>query len=161
MVVNIGAQTTDFSIIKSGVISFTRTLPTGGMSFTKVLAQDLALPPNQAEEYKKTYGLKEDQLEGKVARSLKPVFQVILEEIKRSIVFFQNKFPEEIVSTIILSGGSAKMPGIVESIVKEIGLETQVGNPWLRIERNPQKFLRIDEEGPMFVVAVGLAMRET
>lgn len=161
MVVNIGAMTTDLSIIKAGVISFTRTIPTGGVTFTKILSQDLALPPNQAEEYKITYGIQENQLEGKVARSLKPILSIITEEIKRALIYFQNKFPDETVSIIILSGGSAKLPGIVESLVKDVGLETQIGDPWLRIERDPKKFTKIEEEGVMFTVAVGLAMRAT
>lgn len=160
MVVNLGAKTTDLSILRNGVISFTRSIPTGGENFTRALSQDLGFALPQAEEYKKTYGLKKDQLEGKIYRSLRPLFAIIVEEIKRSITFFQNKFPDEIVSAIILSGGSAKLPGLVESLVEEIGIETQVGNPWTRVEKDPQRFQRIDEEGSIFVVAVGLAMRE-
>lgn len=160
MVINLGAQTTDFSILKAGVIAFTRSIPTGGIAMTRILGQDLGLPLAQAEEYKKTYGLKQDILEGKVARSLKPIFTVIVEEIKRSITFFQNKFPDEPVSTIILSGGSAKLPGLVESLVEAVGLETQIGNPWSRITLDPAKFAKLEEEGAVFVVATGLAMRQ-
>lgn len=160
MVVNLGAKTTDLSILRNGVISFTRSIPSGGENFTRALAQDMGFALPQAEEYKKTYGLKKDLLEGKVYRSLKPLFAVTVEEIKRSITFFQNKFPDEVISAIILSGGSAKLPGLVESLVEEIGIETQIGNPWVRVEKDPKRFLRIDEEGATFVVAVGLAMRE-
>lgn len=160
MVINLGARTTDLSILRAGVISFTRSIPTGGENFTKALSQDLGFPLPQAEEYKKTYGLDKDQLEGKIYRSLKTLFSVIVEEIKRAITFFQNKFPEEVVSAIILSGGSAKLPGLVEALVEESGIETQVGNPWTRIQKDPQRFAKLDEEGATFVVAVGLAMRE-
>lgn len=159
MVINLGAQTTDFSIMKSGVISFTRSVPTGGDSFTKALAQDLGIPLPQAEEFKKTYGIHEDQLEGKVYRSIQPIFSVVIDEIKRSITFFQNKFPDEVISTIILSGGSAKLPGLVEALVNSVGIETQVGNPWTRIDKDPQRFTKLDEEGAVFVVAAGLGMR--
>lgn len=160
MVINMGAKTTDLSILKNGVIAFTRSVPTGGESFTKVLAQDFGFPFPQAEEYKKTYGLEKDKLEGKVYRSLLPLFTVIVEEIKRSITFFQNKFPDEMISTIILSGGSAKLPGLVAALVDAIGVETQVGTPWTRIEKDPARFARLEEEGSVFVVAAGLAMRE-
>lgn len=160
MVVNLGAKTTDLSILRNGVIAFTRSIPTGGEHFTKALAQDLGFPIPQAEEYKKTYGLRKNELEGKVFNSLRPLFGVVIEEIKRSITFFQNKFPDEVVSTIMLSGGTAKLPGLVEALVEETGVETQIGNPWARVEKDLKRFARLDEEGPIFAVACGLAMRE-
>lgn len=160
MVVNFGARTTDFSIIRGGIITFTRSVPTGGSSFTKAVAQDLGFPFGQAEEFKKTYGLRQDQLEGKIYHALKPIFFIIVEEIKRALVFFQNKFPDEGVATIILSGGSAKLPGFVEALVEQVGIETQIGNPWSRIEKNRERFGKLEEESAVFAVATGLAMRE-
>lgn len=160
MIVNIGAVSTDFSIIRRGVIVFTRTVPTGGDSLTRVIAQDLNLPIAQAEEYKRTYGLIESELEGKVFQVLKPIVTVIVEEIKRAIAYFQSKYAEEVISSIILSGGSAKLPGMVGLLANSTGVETQIGNPWARIEKDMQKFGRLDQEGATFVVAAGLAMRE-
>ncbi len=159
MVINLGAQSTDFSILKGGVIAFTRTLPTGGNNFTRALSQNLGIPLPQAEEYKKTYGLEEDKLEAKVYKSIQPIFSVMVEEMKRAITYFQNKYPDESVSTIILSGGSAKLPGLVAHITDAVSIETQVGNPWTRIEKDQARFGKIEEEGPVFAVATGLAMR--
>jgi type IV pilus assembly protein PilM len=160
MVVNIGAQTTDISILRAGVISFTRAIPTGGATFTKALAQDFNFTIPQAEEYKKAYGLLKDKLEGKVYASLLPIYSVISDEIKRSITFFQNKFSDEAVTSLILSGGTAKLPGLVPALTESTGIETQIGNPWQRIIKDPKRFQRLDEEGSVFVIALGLAMRE-
>ncbi|KKS40221.1 MAG: type IV pilus assembly protein PilM [Candidatus Gottesmanbacteria bacterium GW2011_GWB1_43_11] len=160
LVINLGAQTTDFSILKGGVIIFTRSIPTGGVSFTQALSQDLGFPVPQAEEYKKTYGLQKDQLEGKVYHSLKPLFSVISEEIKRALTYIQDKYPDEVISSVILSGGGAKLPGMVEIMVEETGIETQVGNPWTRVQMNQERFNKLKDEGVVFAVAVGLAMRE-
>lgn len=159
MVVNFGAKSTDLSILRSGTISFTRSVPTGGEHLTRALAQDLGFPTPQAEEYKKTYGLEKNQLEGKVYRSLIPLFSVIIEEMKRSITFFQNKFSDEVISTIIVSGGSAKLPGLISIVAQEVGIETIVGNPWTRVSIDRKKFNKLGDEGVTFVVAVGLAMR--
>lgn len=160
VILNVGDQSTQLSILRKGLLTLTRSIPTGGAAFTNALAQDLGLPLPQAEEYKKTYGVLEDQLEGKVYRSLKPILSVIIEEIKRAITFFQTKYAGEVVSTVILSGGSAKLPGFVSVIANETGVEAQLGNPWLKVERDPKRFAKLDEEGTMFGVAVGLAMRE-
>lgn len=160
MVVNFGARSTDLSILRNGIINFTRSVPTGGEHFTRALAQDLGFPTPQAEEYKKTYGLQQNQLEGKVYRSLKPLFSVVVDEMKRSITFFQNKYPDEVISMIIVSGGSAKLPGLVTSLAQELGTETIIGNAWIRVSRDQKRFGKLDDEGAAFVVAVGLAMRE-
>jgi type IV pilus assembly protein PilM len=160
MVINLGAKTIDLSILRKGVIAFTRSIPTGGESFTKALVQDFGFSQVQAEEYKKTYGLEKDKLEGKVYRSLKPLFTVFSEEIKRAITYFQNKFPDDTITTIILSGGTARLPGLVEAIVEDAGVETQIGNPWLNIEKDEKIFAKLEDEGALFSVAIGLAMRE-
>lgn len=160
MIINIGAMSTDFSIMRGGVITFTRSVPTGGTTFTKAISQDLGFPLQQAEEYKKTYGLRQDQLEGKIYAAIKPIFSVISEEVKRALTFYQNKYPDETIVSIILSGGSAKMPGLVEALVESVSIETQIGNPWGRIQKDATRFARLDEEGAVFTVSVGLAMRE-
>lgn len=160
MILNIGDQSTQLSVIRAGLLTLTRSIPVGGATLTNALAQDLGLPVPQAEEYKKTYGVHEKELEGKVYHSLKPIMTVIIEEIKRAIAYFQTKFPNEVISTIILSGGSARLPGLVEVLANETGVEAQLGNPWLKIERDPKRFAKLEEEGAVFSVAVGLAMRE-
>lgn len=160
MVINIGALTTDISILKSGVIAFTRSTPTGGSTFTRAIAQDFGFSVPQAEEYKKAYGLDQSKLEGKVYASIKPLFSALVEEVKRSVTFFQTRFPQEVISSMILSGGTAKLPGLVTQFTENLGIETQIGNPWLRVSRDVRRFQRLDEESAIFVVAIGLAMRE-
>jgi type IV pilus assembly protein PilM len=161
MIINLGSQTTDFSIFRSGLITFTRSVPIGGSNFTKALAQDMGFPLPQAEEFKKTYGLQKDQLEGKVRRSLIPIFTMLIDEIKRAITFFQNKYTEEVISTIILSGSGAKLPGLVEAMVEAVGVETQIGNPWSQVVIDAKRFPELQEKGAVFTVAIGLAMRES
>jgi type IV pilus assembly protein PilM len=63
LIVNIGASTTDLSIVRVGAIAFTRSIATGGTAFARSIAQDLGFELPQAEEYKKTYGLDETKLE--------------------------------------------------------------------------------------------------
>ncbi|RJR15194.1 type IV pilus assembly protein PilM [Candidatus Microgenomates bacterium] len=160
MIVNIGALTTDLSIVKSGVIAFTRSIPTGGTTFTRGLAQDFSFSMPQAEEYKKAYGLDKEKLEGKVYNTLYPLYKMIAEEMKRAVMFFQSRYSQENVTSIILSGGTAKMPGLVSQITTDLGVETLIGNPWTHVTRDPKRFAKADEENASFIVAVGLAMRE-
>ncbi|MCL5411359.1 MAG: pilus assembly protein PilM [Patescibacteria group bacterium] len=159
MVVSIGATTTDICISHEGNLTFTRSIATGGTAFTRAIAQDLGFETDQAEEYKKTYGLDANQLEGKVMQSIKPVFDVAVNEIRRALAYYSNKKPDDSVKRIILCGGTAKLPGLVVYLANALGIEVQIGNPWEKINV-PEKIKdKLNEEGSSYSVSVGLAMR--
>ena len=82
MLVSMGAQTTDIAIIKNGILAFTRSLSAGGDALTRAIAQSLDLNLTQAEEYKRTYGVAPDKLEGKIAHASAPITNTIITELK-------------------------------------------------------------------------------
>jgi len=160
MIVSVGSTNTDLSIIRSGMVSFTRSIASGGNVLSRAIASDLVLEFEQAEQYKKTYGLLDDQLEGKVMMAIKPTFELIINEIKKAISFYQSKNPNDQVKRIVLSGGTAKMPGLLIFIANALGIEAQVGDPWFNIKKDPSIESQLSEDAPMYSVAVGLALKE-
>jgi len=54
--INIGAGTTDISIVRNGLLSFTRPIPLAGDSFTKALAESLGRDETEAERLKRELG---------------------------------------------------------------------------------------------------------
>lgn len=158
MVASLGAQTTDFAIIGDGVLSFTRSISSGGEALSRALAQKLDFDISQAEEYKKTYGLETNKLEGKIVSAVKPIMDTIIGEMKRAIAFYGEQHPQRKIEAIVLSGGTAKVPGMVVYIASEMNIETQLVNPWIDIARE-SRFAVLDAQGPVFSVAVGLALR--
>lgn len=158
MIVSLGAQTTDLAIVRSGILAFTRSISAGGEALSRALVQGFDMNQIQAEEFKKTYGVEKGQLEGKILEAVKPIMDTIISEMRRSIAYYQEKFKNEHVDTILLSGGTARLPGMVLYIAEATGVETQLGNPWVGITRD-QRFAILDNEGPTFAVAVGLALR--
>lgn len=160
LIIQFGAATTDFAVVSKGLIWLTRSISTAGMSLTRILAQHFNFEFSQAEEYKKVYGLSQDQLEGKVYEILKPVVDIILGESKRVIQFFQAKYPQNPVKRIILSGGGARMPGLVAYLANVLGLEVQEADPWYTISKNQNLTGKLAQDAPSYSVAVGLAMRE-
>lgn len=161
MTVNIGAATTDIAVVKNGTIRFTRSISTGGTALARAVSQSLGFDLQQAEEYKKAYGLDETKLEGKVMHAIKPIFDVIVEEIKRSLAFYNTHKKEEKVKRVILSGGTASLPGIIVYLASTLDVEVQLGNPWRFVDK-PPKFTdkELEEVGPSFATAVGLALKE-
>ncbi len=160
LIVQLGATTTDFAAVSKGLIWLTRSISTGGIALTRSLAQHFNFELAQAEEYKKVYGLMEDQLEGKVFEALKPVVDIISGEGKRVVQSFEAKYPQDPIKRVVLSGGGAKMPGFVVYLANTFGLEVQEADPWYAIAKDKASISRLAQNAPSYSVAVGLALRE-
>lgn len=160
LLIHIGALTTNLAILRNNVMVLTRSLPTGGRALARAVVQTLGLEESQAEEYKKTYGLEEEKLEGKVMAAIKPIFDTVVSEMKRIISFDQEKNPETPLKRAILSGGTARLPGICTYLTQNLGLEVQIGNPWQNITKDARFTAELDENVAVFATAVGLAMKE-
>ena len=61
ILINFGGVATEIAVIAEGYIQFTRSLGVGSLILTRAIAESLGLDINQAEEYKKTYGLAADK----------------------------------------------------------------------------------------------------
>lgn len=160
LIVQLGATTTDFATVSKGLIWLTRSISTGGIALTRSLAQHFNFELSQAEEYKKVYGLLEDQLEGKVFEALKPIVDIIAGESKRVIQSFEAKYPQDPIKRVVLSGGGAKMPGFVIYLANALGLEVQEADPWYAIAKDKSSVSKLAQDAPSYSVAVGLALRE-
>ena len=160
LIVELGATTTDFAAVSKGLIWLTRSISTGGMALTRSLAQHFNFELYQAEEYKKVYGLLEDQLEGKVYEALKPIVDIISGEGKRVVQSFEAKYHNDPIKRVVLSGGGAKMPGFVIYLANTFGLEVQEADPWVSIEKDPALGQKLAAEAPNYAVAAGLALRD-
>ncbi|OGE25509.1 hypothetical protein A3C26_02250 [Candidatus Daviesbacteria bacterium RIFCSPHIGHO2_02_FULL_39_12] len=160
LIIQLGVNTTDLAAVSKGLIWLTRSISTGGMAFTRSLAQYFNFELSQAEEYKKIYGMNEDQLEGKVFETLKPLMDIVAQESKRVIQSFAAKYPQDPIKRVVLSGGGAKMPGLVVYLANNLGLEVQEADPWYSIEKNALLAPKLSPVAPAYSVAVGLALRE-
>jgi len=54
--VNVGATNTDITIIREGLLSFTRTIPLAGDSITNAISEGLGIDINEAERLKREWG---------------------------------------------------------------------------------------------------------
>ena len=159
----IGSENTEIIVVYKGAVRFTRTISIGGSALTRAISQSLNFEFSQAEEYKKTYGMETTQADGKVYNALKPVIDNILNEIRRSRTFYTTHNPNVIINRLIISGGTALMPGLVFYIANNLDLEVELANPWRNIvisqKLESQKELLM-QQGSAFVTSVGLAMKE-
>ncbi len=162
IVINIGANSSDVGFIYRGALRLTRSLPIGGTTLAKAVSEGLNIPLEQAEEYKRGYGLDDAALEGKITTALEPFLASIVKEISRSIDFYTSRSYGENVSRLVLSGGSSALPGILQYFAGKTGIETEIIDPFLNIDI-PEKFAKEDfsQMRPSFALAVGLALSQS
>lgn len=160
MILNIGAASSSLAIIKEGLIVFTYSIPTGGGAINRAIASDFGFSMSQAEEYKKIYGYSSSALEGKIGKASKPILTSILSEIKKAISFYNEKYKTDSpIKQILLSGGTAKLPGLNIFFADNCGIETVIANPW-KILGNQELPKEVTENAPDYTTSVGLAMRD-
>ena len=171
VLVDIGGGTTDIAIFSDGAIWQTAVLPIGGNLITSDIAIGLRLPPGVAEELKITYGhcdpstIDEDDMidlsqfmpdcDDLVPRKLlaeiiqarvEELCTMVREEIKKS--GYEGLLP----AGIVLTGGSAEMPGILELASQTLDLPARIGSP-LGLHGLADSISR-----PAYATAVGLLL---
>lgn len=159
MLLDFGARSTDIAVARNQQLVFTRTIPTAGDAFTRAVAQSLGVEQLQAEEYKKTYGMSTDQLEGKIKGALDPILKLVTDEIKKTIHFYQTEEKAEVPKSIIVSGGTSGMPQVVSVLSQLLNMEVIMGNPFSTVRLDPQVAATLANYAPLYSIAVGLAMR--
>ena len=148
VIVDIGAGTTDVAIFTGGSIRHTAVIPIAGDLITSDIAMALRTPTKDAEEIKVEHGVAKqlladpaDQVEvpglGDRAprmlskQALAGVIEPRVEEIFSLVqqVIRESGYEELLSSGIVLTGGSAVMPGMVE-LAEDIFLKpVRRGNP--------------------------------
>lgn len=158
LLIHIGAGTTNVAIVNNGIIVLAFSISIGGIAITRAISVDLAIDPAQAESFKKTYGLNEEAFEGKIGRALTPILDSMVADIQKAVLSFKQKSNTDI-KQIVLSGGSALLPGIDAYFTNILGIQVVVGNSFesYGIANVPNE-LRVD--APSYNVVIGLALRD-
>ncbi len=160
LIIHIGAMNSTLGIIQNGLLVFNYSVPLGGVALTRAIASDFGLQPEQAEEYKRVYGLSDKNFGGKVGKAIEPILISLLTEVKKAMAFYSEKYKNDSpISQLLLTGGSASLPGLPVYFAQNLGVESVLANPWkmLNVSRVPQQ---IEAMGPEFAVAIGLALKD-
>ncbi len=160
LVFSFGATTNEIAILHNQIMVYNKSYPLGGNTLTKAIAEELGFDILQAEEYKKTYGLDENKLEGKIAKIINPFFTTIFSEIEKTVSYFKEHYPKEELTTIILTGGAVKLPGLVLSVTKGLGLDSQIINPFININVDEKILPVITPDASLYTTSIGLSLKD-
>jgi|GEM_PF-3387622 type IV pilus assembly protein PilM len=163
LVVNVGSIGTEMMVIRSGNVRFSRNVSLGGTDFNKAIAQGLSISEDQADEYRKSYGLDAQLLSGKVRQVVLPMAETLINEINRTMNFYLTRNTFCTFNRILYCGGAVTMPGLLAYSAEHLSIEVELANPFANLEFSP-KVLPQKEKlinlGPLYTVAVGLALKE-
>lgn len=169
--VDFGGGTTDLALFTESAIKHTAVLGLGGNNLTNDIAVGLRTPIKEAEQIKIRHGSclnslvdKDQMIEVPSVGGRKPrrlsrhilseileprveeIFTLIDQEIERT------GFKELLASGVVITGGSALLPGIAEIADQVFQLPTRIGYP-----RRISGLVDV-VNGPMFATAVGLVL---
>lgn len=155
-----GSSSTDMSILLDEQLVFSQSIAIGSDSLTQAVVNKFNFEYQQAEEYKRNYGVAEGVMEGKIFETLKPIVDAIITEVTRGIEFYKNKTLSPAPRNIFLNGDGALLPGLADYISKSMGLEAMLADPWKGIQI-PNRFNNIITKSPAsYSVAIGLALKD-
>ncbi|HEX7017369.1 MAG TPA: type IV pilus assembly protein PilM [Patescibacteria group bacterium] len=155
LVAHIGASSMVLSMVHEGELAFVFNHMGGGQSLTKSLEQSLGLTAEQAEQYKREYGLEDQQFQGKIKAALLPSVQALIQEMQKAIRFFINQYPTASVQRVLLSGGTAQLPGLAEVVTQALGAEVLVAAPFATAQGTLPT-----TDHPSYSVCAGLLLRQ-
>ena len=161
MLVDIGFERTNIVIADQGLPYLHRSIKAGGASVTSMIAKQMSVPVQQAEQVKLDLAVSSGKEE--LPPMLREAMMPILHEVKYALeLYAQQTFHDHnTVDKIVITGGSAHLPKIDSFLTEALNINVYLGNPWARVGTPDGLRPVLDEIGPRFSVAVGLAMKLT
>ncbi len=161
MIVEIGANSTDLSIVRDSIPVLNRSLSVCAATITKMLAEVLGMSFSQAEQFKLdlSFSLNDNAKDDKLPKLVLEAIEPIVTEMKYLRDFYQSQ-NEEPLEKVILSGGGALLLNLSDYLSKRLDIKVIIGDPWTRITYPQEIRPVLMENGSKLAVAIGLAMRE-
>lgn len=159
LIIDIGQTTTDLVITMNGTPRLTRSIPTGSEAFVRSAAQNLNIDENQAQEFVYKFGLSQNKLEGQIYQSIIATVDLLVNDISKSIKFFQSRYQDAKLERIIMTGAASSLPEFPLYIANKFGIEVEIGNAWAGVSYPQERQNELLAVSNTFSVAVGLAER--
>ena len=144
------------TVVRNGEVIYERDQMFGGAQLTHQIARHYNLPFEEAHQRKKNADLPEDY-----ARVVLPPFlEGLAQEVGRALQFFFTSTPHNKVEHILLSGGSAALPGLAAMVQLQPQFQCQIVQPFEGMLLGPAvKGAPLQRDATSYLVATGLAMR--
>jgi type IV pilus assembly protein PilM len=125
LILDIGARTTIASIVENQYVRESVTMNNAGDLWTKAIVQDKGISWEEAEKMKQSIGVIPSP-DNTLTPIVLPWLQRWSAEIKQFVTYWQQSH-NETLAQVILTGGSAQLPGLADYAQTSLGLPVVVG----------------------------------
>lgn len=154
LIVDIGAKTTNLTLVSNGYLHGSRHLTVGGDSITESIASSLGISFDRADEMKKNAFANRGAVPP--LHATKTTLGVIKSECEQLMKIMTGQGKQ--VSKIILTGGGTQLPNL-EKEFQTLGSKIERGNPLQKISYDKDLQGKLITLSPQLTVALGLALR--
>ena len=154
--VDIGANAMKVTIMREDQPIYAREQAFGGSLLTQDIMRAYGMSADEAENLKRS-GSGPDNYQ---AELLQPFLENLAVEVSRALQFFFSSTQHTEVHRIVLSGGSAIIPGIDEIVGSRTEISAMVANPFAGMTLSSRiRAKQLAADAPSLMVACGLALR--
>jgi type IV pilus assembly protein PilM len=162
----IGHERSTFAVSDGRICEFTRVVEWGGSALNVALARAFDSTPSEVEALKQSMSLDgtwapDGLAPAHVAMALDAVrrqVQSFARELVSSLQFYQNQPGSLGIGEIVITGGTAQLPGLADELHRLIGVPVRVGNPLARL-KVAKRVTGTDKVGSL-AVAIGLGIED-
>jgi type IV pilus assembly protein PilM len=161
--VHIGAVTSCVVVATDGVPQFVRIIPSGGAEVSNALVSGFGMTLAEAESTKARLGLTREVYGSESYAASETVIRVtedLVGTIRDTLTFYRNTRPADVIASLVLSGGGARLRGLPAAIEEQTRLQVELGDPTQRfVVSKGVDVVTLPNLLPGMAVALGLTLR--
>ncbi len=130
LLLDIDSQATDLVVTLNDAPRLVRSIPTGTEAIINSAMQNLGIDAKQAEQFVFKFGVGKDKLEGQIYNAIINTIEVLVNEIEKSIKFYNTRYVDHPIQKIIVTGGASVLPEFPLMLANKFGIGVEIGNAW-------------------------------
>jgi type IV pilus assembly protein PilM len=156
-VVDFGASSTTFSVLRNLKVVYTRDFAFGGQQLTEEIMRTYGLSMEEAGRAKKEGGLPGNYQ----AEVLDPFIDDMTQQVSRSMQFYlASGSGREQPDKILICGGCANIPGVADVVQSRVGINAERGDPLGQMKLSSRaRAQAVQRDATALLTACGLALR--
>jgi type IV pilus assembly protein PilM len=171
-IVDIGAHASTVVVHAGGRPLIVRTIPRGGADITDVITERLTVSAEDAESLKCRFGMENygdvqtgqaavtgmDDKIGRLPAIVTEAVRPLLGEIRSSFAYLKSDASSR-VAGVALTGGGALLPGLLDHLRRELGVEVELADPLRRLDDSPRgKHNQLAHYRSSAAISIGLTL---
>ena len=168
IIVDFGRTRTGFTVFSSDIVWFTSTVAIGGDNIVRAIAQKTGVTEKMARSIKEKNGLSRAVGNREIFNAITPIVSILKDELEKHYLYWNTHSDESgavrpKIEKVILLGGDANVPGMLEYLASGFGVQFSFANPWVNLIESFDKVIPPIpfNHSLRFVTALGLALRRS